>query len=187
VLLAGGSRPADVAGDAQVVNHAFTADRGVLVLIQKLRLKRGWSQQHLADASGLSARTIQRLEAGAPASLETLKSLAAVFEVDVQTLQNPQIEEPTMKTETGHAAEQQEQAAFTQVRMLRSFYLHLIQFIIINAVFLIGNYLWFPTTIVAPIVTLCWGSGLLIHAIKVWVLGGVWEKGQVEKRLGRPL
>ena len=52
------------------------------MLIQKLRLKKGWSQEQLAQASGLSARTIQRIEAGHPASTESLKSLAAVFEVD---------------------------------------------------------------------------------------------------------
>ena len=36
--------------------------------------------------SGLSLRTIQRVESGQSASLETLKSLAAVFEVNVDTL-----------------------------------------------------------------------------------------------------
>ena len=56
------------------------------MLIQKLRLKRGWSQEQLAKASGLNVRTIQRIEAGQPASTETLKSIAAVFEVDFSTL-----------------------------------------------------------------------------------------------------
>jgi transcriptional regulator with XRE-family HTH domain len=32
------------------------------MLIQKLRLQRGWSQEQLAELSGLSVRTIQRLE-----------------------------------------------------------------------------------------------------------------------------
>lgn len=57
------------------------------MLIQKLRLQRGWSQQQLAEMSGLSTRTVQRLEAGKPASMESLKSLAAVFEVDFAHLQ----------------------------------------------------------------------------------------------------
>ena len=39
------------------------------MLIQKLRLQRGWSQEQLAVLSGLSVRTIQRLERGkTPAS-----------------------------------------------------------------------------------------------------------------------
>ena len=55
---------------------------GDFTLIQKLRLQRGWSQQQLADLSGLSVRTIQCLEKGQDASVESLKSLAAVFEID---------------------------------------------------------------------------------------------------------
>ena len=35
--------------------------------VQKLRLIKGWSQQQLADFSGLSVRTVQRIEAGQPA------------------------------------------------------------------------------------------------------------------------
>ncbi|MBR0868021.1 transcriptional regulator with XRE-family HTH domain [Bradyrhizobium diazoefficiens] len=50
------------------------------MLIQKLRLQRGWSQEQLAQLSGLSVRTIQRLERGQPASNESLKALGAVFE-----------------------------------------------------------------------------------------------------------
>lgn len=79
------------------------------MLIQKLRLKRGWSQQQLADASGLSVRTIQRVEGGQPAGTETLKSLAAVFEVDFSTL-SPE-SEMTATTEN-IIAEKQEAEAF---------------------------------------------------------------------------
>ncbi len=45
-----------------------------------------WSQEHLAALSGLSLRTIQRVEAGNSASNETLKSLASVFEIDISKL-----------------------------------------------------------------------------------------------------
>ena len=51
-----------------------------------LRGKRGWSQEELAQASGLSARTIQRLEAGAEASMETRKALAAAFDLSLEEL-----------------------------------------------------------------------------------------------------
>jgi transcriptional regulator with XRE-family HTH domain len=55
-------------------------------LIRRLRTQRHWSQEQLAVASGLNLRTIQRLEAGGRASLESLRALAAVFEVDAATL-----------------------------------------------------------------------------------------------------
>jgi transcriptional regulator with XRE-family HTH domain len=44
------------------------------MLIQKLRLQRGWSQEQLAELSGLSIRTIQRIERGQTASVESLNS-----------------------------------------------------------------------------------------------------------------
>ncbi len=56
------------------------------LIVQKLRLQRGWSQQQLAELSGLSVRTVQRIEGGQNATVESLKSLAAVFEVDFQEL-----------------------------------------------------------------------------------------------------
>ena len=46
------------------------------MLVQKLRLQRGWSQQQLAELSGLNVRTIQRIEKGQEPSVESLKSLA---------------------------------------------------------------------------------------------------------------
>lgn len=54
--------------------------------IRKLREKRAWTQAQLAEISDLSERTVQRLEEGKPASLETLKALASAFDLDVQTL-----------------------------------------------------------------------------------------------------
>tara|TARA_R110001632_G_scaffold71817_2_gene166382 strand:- start:1509 stop:1961 length:453 start_codon:yes stop_codon:yes gene_type:complete len=49
--------------------------------VKKMRIERHWSQEQLAEMSGLSIRTIQRIETGENAGLESLKSLAAVFEV----------------------------------------------------------------------------------------------------------
>jgi len=51
--------------------------------IKKMRLERHWSQDQLAEMSGLSVRTIQRIENGENAGLETLKSLASVFEINI--------------------------------------------------------------------------------------------------------
>ena len=51
--------------------------------IKKMRLERHWSQDQLAEMSGLSIRTIQRIENGENAGLESLKSLGAVFEINI--------------------------------------------------------------------------------------------------------
>jgi len=51
--------------------------------VKKMRLERHWSQDQLAEMSGLNIRTIQRIENGENAGLESLKSLAAVFEINI--------------------------------------------------------------------------------------------------------
>lgn len=58
--------------------------------IQQRRLEKGWSQEELARHSGLSTRTIQRIESGQKAGLESLKCLAAVFETSISTLMQEQ-------------------------------------------------------------------------------------------------
>jgi transcriptional regulator with XRE-family HTH domain len=157
------------------------------MLIQKLRLKRGWSQQQLAQASGLSVRTVQRIEAGQPASTETLKSLAAVFDVEFSTL-NPEV---AVNAEVNTPQELQEQEAFDHVRRLRGFYLHLLQSVILSAVLLAANLLTSPGYLWSLWAIGAWGIALVIDAFRVfrpaWMLGPEWERRQVEKRLGRPL
>ena len=58
-------------------------------LIRRLRTQRHWSQEQLAEASGLNLRTVQRLESGGRASLESVRALAAVFEIDAAKLTAP--------------------------------------------------------------------------------------------------
>lgn len=48
-------------------------------LIKALREERAWSQEHLAMVAGLSARTVQRLEADGNASPESKMAIAAAF------------------------------------------------------------------------------------------------------------
>jgi transcriptional regulator with XRE-family HTH domain len=56
------------------------------VRVRELRLARGWSQAQLAELSGLSVRTIQRIENGTHPGLESLNVLARVFEVEIAEL-----------------------------------------------------------------------------------------------------
>lgn len=158
--------------------------------IQKMRLQRGWSQQQLADAAGLSARTIQRIEGGASASTETLKSIAAVFEVDFSTLE-PEPAMSSTATTTIDPRQREEAEAFAHVRRLRGFYAHAARYVLVISILVVVNLVTRPQHLWVLWVIGGWGLGLLSHALAVfrpvrW-FGPEWERAQVEKRLGRPL
>jgi transcriptional regulator with XRE-family HTH domain len=54
--------------------------------IARIRQQRGWTQEKLTELSGIGVRTVQRLEAGSEASLETLASVASALDVPVRDL-----------------------------------------------------------------------------------------------------
>jgi len=62
--------------------------------IRAERERRAWSQEHLAEASGLSLRTVQRVETSGAASFETARALAAVFGLAVDQLGTHQVPAP---------------------------------------------------------------------------------------------
>jgi transcriptional regulator with XRE-family HTH domain len=66
------------------------------LVVRRLRTARGWSQEQLAIASGLSLRTVQRVEAHGIASLDTAVSLAATYQVQLNELQeqSPPVSDP---------------------------------------------------------------------------------------------
>ena len=55
-------------------------------VIRQAREERAWSQEHLAGATGLALRTIQRIEASGSASYESANAIAAVLAVPVSAL-----------------------------------------------------------------------------------------------------
>lgn len=156
------------------------------MLIQKMRLQRGWSQEQLAEVSGLSVRTVQRLERGQPGSLESLKALAAVFETDLESLKETAVDAPQPSK-----IRPDEALALAHVRKVKGFYIHLMQYVVVILalagfnLFSTPQYWWF----VWP--ALGWGIGLTAHGLSVFgaapFFGGAWEKRQVEKYLGREL
>lgn len=163
------------------------------MLIKKLRLQKGWSQEQLADISDLSARTIQRLERGENASLETLKSLASVFEIDVAELSAHYLldnkEEPIMQPDAQLTYD--EAQAIEKVKEIKGLYIHMIIFAIVISGIWVLNFITSPNIIWAIWPTLGWGLGVAGHAIGVldipFLFGADWEKKQIEKRLGRKL
>lgn len=66
--------------------------------LKLMRRAKGWSQEQLADISGVSIRTIQRLEAGEAPGLETQKALAAAFEYSLDEF-NAQVSSPDQTAE----------------------------------------------------------------------------------------
>lgn len=63
-------------------------------LAKKLRTAENWSQEQLSEACGLSLRTIQRLENGGNASIESVRALAAAFGIDPNELMLSEIVVP---------------------------------------------------------------------------------------------
>lgn len=156
--------------------------------IRNLRMERGWSQEQLAEFSGLSVRTIQRVERGQPCGLESMKSLAAVFEVDINELKK----DSDMTNQTPDKAEAsysnaEEQEAREQVKELKEFYMHLFTYFVTIVFLLIVNlisnpeYLWVKWTAIG------WGIGVIMHAIHVFdtssLFSSQWEEREVQKRL----
>lgn len=154
------------------------------------RLAKAWSQEQLAEMSGLSVRTIQRIERGQKASFESLKSLAAVFDVHINELRSEaeEMNDTESKLEKSKAEELE---VVEYVRDLKGFYSHLANYVVIISLLFIINFMtdsgymwaWWPA--------LGWGIGVLNHAIHVFEVfnwfSARWEKRQIEKRLGRKL
>ena len=109
------------------------------MIVRKLRLRNGWSQDQLAELADVSVRTIQRVERGHKPGLETAKALAAVFEVDVTTFIT---EHETMtdleeqkSTPSSENLEPEEAEALEYAKGVKDFFGGLIAYIILAIVF----------------------------------------------------
>lgn len=155
------------------------------MIVRKLRIQRGWSQEQLAQFSGLSVRTIQRIERGKTAGLESLKSLAAVFEINIQDLQQGMV----MDTNTNFS--DKEIKVIEHVKDIKDFYSHLINYgIVVGALFIL-NLITSPNYIWAWWVAIGWGMGVISHGLSIFEItnffGADWEKKQIEKRLNKKM
>lgn len=127
--------------------------------IRELRLARGWSQEQLAELSGLSVRTIQRLENGQKAGLESLNALAAVFAVPLSALSDPPTApETAMPTETPTAAVPFSLSPRLRYRLMR--YAAVIAVLLIINLVTSRQHLWF----VYP--ALIWGVFLGLRVLR---------------------
>ena len=153
------------------------------MIVRKLRLQRGWTQEHLAELMDVNVRTIQRIERGGRSSLETRAALAAVFEVDISTFEEGIVE---MTEITQVSSDEREALEF--VKGIKEFYSHLAMYLVFAIVFSLSFGFENPMILWGVI---GWGIGLVIHGLNVYevinLFGPKWEKQMIEKRLGRKL
>jgi len=161
--------------------------------IQERRTAKGWSQEELAMHTGLSVRTIQRIEAGRKAGLESLKCLAAVFETTVSELMQEQNMTTTTQSPIPMAApiddrgSTAEKHAIAYVQNVKAFHMHWISFALIVPGLYFLNTLISPDVMwvwwVAPI----WACALALNAIVVFGLFHIfspdWEQREFKKRM----
>ncbi len=152
------------------------------MIIRKLRLEKGWSQEQLAEMAGVSSRTIQRIENGYEVSTETMKCLAAVFEIDFDYLRQE-------KNMSDDVISPEERDAIRHVRNVRVFYPHLIVYVCTMPFLFTLNLMTGPDYIWAVWPLSGWGILVLAHAVIVFgvlpMFDQNWEKQQIEKRLSR--
>lgn len=156
--------------------------------IQHRRTQRGWSQEDLALHAGVSTRTIQRIETGKRASLETLKCLAAVFETTVSELVEEQnmtnTPTPTPSTRLQDEAEKQ---AIAYVQNVKAFHMNWIAAIVILPMLYLLNQRLSPDFDWVMIVALCWGASIALHALVIFGLfslfSGEWEQRQFQRKM----
>ena len=156
--------------------------------VQIFRVNKGWSQEELAAHSGLSVRTIQRIENGKRASLESLKCLAAVFETQVSNLMQ---ENPMNDTQSSNQyfLDQTEQEAIDYVDNLKAFHLNWITFIIVMPFMYWLNIKLTPGFLWVSILAAVWILASVLHAVLIFglfsVFSGAWEQREFQKRMSR--
>ena len=128
--------------------------------IKRWREERQWSQEHLAELAGITARTIQRIESGEKASQDSVMALEAAFNVDVTALS------VDADAEARSAAEDQAEEA--EARMRLYFYLHAASVAMVTAIFgflavIDGSWEIFK-------ITLWFAFPLAVHGIAVFVM-----------------
>ncbi|MBT5185716.1 MAG: Pr2TM family membrane protein, partial [Kordiimonadaceae bacterium] len=127
--------------------------------IKTLRQEKGWSQEHLAQASGLSLRTIQRIERGHKASLESLNCLSAVFETKITNLIQEQ-KMDTIDTKDQFMKNHDEQEALEYVKNLKGFHMNWISYIFVIAGLYFLNLQVSPGNLWVIYPALGWGFGI---------------------------
>lgn len=155
--------------------------------IRQRRIENGWSQLQLAEFAGVSLRTIQRLEKGRTPTVETLKSLAAVFEIDFKEL----VEDSDYAEIDESKLSEDETKELEHIRNVQRFVRDVMIFCAVIPVGLLLNMIetfngqWFLWALAGWAAYLAWEAFYVFDARDFFGKG--WEKRMLEKRLGRKI
>ena len=157
--------------------------------MKSLRRQKRWSQEQLAQLSGLNVRTIQRVEKGDRVGIETLKALASVFEVTIDELiSSLEVESATSEGETDDDNEAQirYQAAQEKVQSIKSFYVLTAFLVGVFLVFMLPNYNGGENLGALVAVFLCFSALIATYGFMVFQpFGEEWEKSKISGMLSR--
>ena len=133
------------------------------MIIRKLRLERGLTQDQLAAMAGISIRTLQRVERGAEASAETLKCIAAVLDLPFAELRKDIVMPDPSPTNAGPILPEldpAEREALEYVRDIKGFYIHAGNYAVVILALFAFNMWTMPHGWWVIWVALGWGLGL---------------------------
>lgn len=139
-------------------------DQQMKVDSEKLRLlreTRGWSQEHLAAVAGISARTLQRMEADGSASADSRMAVAAALGLDAAELCASPAPTAAASNTTGEARFVRKPAT-----VRRGWLIHLALYVLVCGALLLSNLLanGAPGWAVWP--ALGWGLGVTLHGLR---------------------
>ncbi len=123
--------------------------------IRQLREARGWSQEHLAEVAGLSARTVQRIEAEGNASPESRMALAAALGIDAIDLGSAAPANPPATTSESPAPQRQ-----------GNWQRHLAVFLIVCTGLVVFDVMGHGAITWSKWPLFGWGIGLLMHWLR---------------------
>jgi len=134
-------------------------------ILRQLREERSWTQEHLAEAAGVSLRTVQRIEREGNASADSRLAIASAFGVDVSVLVG-RTEEPTVPAPEIAVSNTPVDPPGKWAR--ESFLRHLVVYLVVCS-FLVyldfssgGQVHWSKWPLMG------WGFGLMMHGISAW-------------------
>ncbi|TCD54338.1 XRE family transcriptional regulator [Alloscardovia theropitheci] len=148
--------------------------------ITQLRKDRGWAQQYLADLTGLTVRTIQRMEAGENMSLETLRLVADAFGVKVSELFTDITHQP--KAEEIHNLDGERDLQLSQRHKEEMLYKRLYGFFYLILAIVTGGF-WYLTPTYEP-TTYPWAFVFQAMWILAWVIAIPLGRFMYKSKLG---